>query len=218
MRSKRKGCVIFLVIIEMLLLTSCGAGGYTMQQEVDAWNEATERTLSRYNQVKELSLPMEQKFIDLFVFNKYDESLEQFFEDISASEQEVSSEEAEGYNKTFLQLKKEGVTTDAYDVYFNSYASSHDILPVNLYQELMSYDEKYGMLSIEDKMDLELDMQDNLYDFLYYSPQIKEHKFFTALHSATVTEVYVIEGSSNATVSVVVLWSNNKIIGVSRKV
>ena len=207
-----------ILLLCSFILASCGESGYTMQQEVDAWNEATERTLNRYNQVKELSLPAEQKFIELFIFNKYDESLEQFFEDISENDQEISSEDSEGYNKTFLQLKKEGVTTDAYDVYFNSYASSHDILPVNLYQELMTYDEKYGNLSIEDKMDLELDMTDNLYDFLYYSPHIKEHKFFTALHSATVTEIYVIEGSSNATVSVVVLWSNNKIIGVSRKV
>lgn len=193
---KFKILAVVLMTFLMLMCTGC-TNSYTMSKEVEMWNTATEATKTRYAEVKELGIANEEAMLNLLVFNKYDESLIELFE----NKEEKVGEEGRPV-KNFLNRVRDYEREDGYDAYYFEYARAHNIAVEDLYDALCTFSKG--------------DTTKDLSDFLFLNPTIKTHKFFTSLNTPTVTEVFQIQGESGSVVTAIIVWKDNKIIFVTR--
>ena len=206
----KKICLIVCTAVLICCTSSCSGKAYTMQEEVEAWNQATENTLARYNAVKDLSNQHLEEFINLYVYNEYDADLESLF---SIPEKVIIEEEGQ-IKENFLHQVKRRAYIDGYDSYYYTFASANKIDKDDLATELRAFYEKYG--NLQDKEVVEGDK--DLSSFLFHGVTIKEHMFFTALHSPSVTEIWILEGRSGSSITVRAIWTNNQIVSVNRSV
>lgn len=208
-----KRCCVFLLII-LLSFTGCTVSSYTMEQEVQLWNEASERTKARYNSVKELSSKHWESLEKAYLRNEYSEDLVDLY---TPTEELNTSEGYPNYN-FFELLLKDPTTKDSYDSYLYLFADTKKIIRTDLFTHIDNYFEQYGYLSAEEMQKLDLAPEENFNDFLFYKPNIIMHKFFTGLNSPSVTEIIKYEGYGGAYITVKVTWLDNKIIDVERSV
>lgn len=183
-------CILLLVV--MFLFTGC-IDGNRAKIEVEMWNKATDNTIKRYNTAKQQSVENSEALLNLILYNKYDESLEALFQPT-----EFEDSEGEGIpDMNFLEKLQIGVTQDGYDAYLYTYLEAYNI------------DDIYIAIK-EDK--------EKVSSFLYAEPVVTLHNFFTEMNSPVVTEVMKIMGKDGATITVIILWENDKIKYLNRVV
>lgn len=209
-----KSFKFIIVFLSILLLSSCTTQQYTMEQEVEMWNEATARTLDRYNTAKELSEKYSDMLYRLFVYNEYNEALEAIFEVKEHTETDTGIETAGAYEVSFLESKRIGEVVDSYDGYMLSFADSYRIPFTELPKRVEEFYRQYEGYSLEELANL--DVETNLSTYRFYEPRVSLHKYFTALNSPTVMEIWKLEGKDGVPLTIRVLWADNKIIFVDR--
>lgn len=186
--------MFLMLIICVLCLGGCSTSD-NAQATVAMWNEATERTMNRYTEVKDISTKNAEKLEALYLYGIYDETLESLF---APDKGEVINDEGM-VTPNFLHSIQQGAVTDTYGLYLRSYLGNNE----------MTVDEFYPLIK-------EGSTDERVTDFLYFQAECTLHKFFTGLNTPTVTELYQYTGVEGVTLTITVVWQDNQIIYVDR--
>lgn len=171
-----------------MLLTGCG---HDYNEAIDAWNTRSKQVVENYNSLKELAMPYEKQFIDMYLYNYASDDLAQFF-----NESKIPDSMEEGFpDYSYYDKVKLYQYKDTYDDVIRKQAS-------------------YAGMFLEDYC--EALAKGEISDYGYTLESVGLHEFFTSAYMSTQTEIYALECVNGAEVKVIVTWQDNKIIEVCR--
>ena len=191
-----KKMLAIILAVCVLCMGGCSVSD-NAQATVAMWNEATDRTLNRYNEVKALSTENADKLELLYLYNVYDKSLETIF---APDKGELINGEGT-VERSFLHSIQMGTTPDTYGLYLKSYTGNRNMTVEELREQIES-----GSTNEQGT------------EFLYANAECTLHKYFSGLNTPTVTELYQYTGTDDVKLTITVVWQDNQIIYVDRRV
>lgn len=193
----KKFLAVILCIALVGLLSSCT--DEKLKRNIAELNEISEITIEQYNRTVEFSKQYTDQIIQAAIYNNVTEELVTLFIPTTDSDNVVSLNFAENISS--------GNINDLYDKYLLDTAKEVGCsIP-----EIQSRLEEFKKASSETQAVLY-----NWENFSMYEYQEIYHNYFTRIGRNTVTEIIVLSGQGAKTLTIHILWQEDKIVDIIR--